>query len=328
MSSDVTSLSGRTVFDVPLLMRDQHEAYIDAKGRGRKGSTLALAHDHDRQRYSRLLPTCTFFCVQIKAAMMESTATTAAWTCTTFGSHQTAVSLALSTLSRSTSLNRSKDVLKVEDYAPTASLLSPNRPVKGHDASSGDRFSKKSSCGEENSAMDEDEENPPPPTRPNNSPSVPAPSSLPERKVLADITNSVISPPNLSLNLPLASPSHHLETPTHLRSSVSNRKSRSTSKSPLHKALLSFRQAKRKSATIRRGRRNAISLSPQQANLIAEELAGGTQEGVVEVKAENVEVKFNVTALDRNLFLVSRRDGHRLTCSKGSVVEGCACVHS
>ena len=255
--------------------------------------------------------------------MMESTATTAAWTCTTFASHQTAVSLALSTLSRSTSFSRSKDVVKAEACAPSASLFSPNRPVKGLDASSGNRLSKGFSCGEENSVMDEDEENPPPPTRPNNSPSIPAPSSLPERKVLADITNSILTP---DLNLPLASPSHHLESPTGLRSSTSTSKGRSSSKSPLHKALLSFQQAKRKNTVIRRGRRNAISLSAQQATLIAEELGRGTQEEGVEVKVK--EVNFSVMALDRNLFLVSRRDGHRLTCSNGLAVEGCACVHS
>lgn len=128
------------------------------------------------------------------------------------------------------------------------------------------------------------------------------PFSTQERKVLGDITDS--PPPSSGpsfLPIPSATSSQ-----THI-----HRK-----KIPTRHTVKSHRGLEHTKKVIRR--RNAISLTTQQAALLATQLSTA--------KYNPKQVKFNLVPLDRNVYLVSRSDGHTITCTGASENGSCTCI--
>lgn len=136
------------------------------------------------------------------------------------------------------------------------------------------------------------------------------PSSSMQRTVLTDITNTNLAPP---FDKPRA--------PTGL---VRGRKVTDAS---LRKTIVALQHRKK---VMRR--RNAISLTREQASRLAQQLSqdrqGPSNSDDASVAPHTAKsVRFVTCQLDENLYLVSRRDGHSLTCPPHSTTCTCSPSH-
>lgn len=142
-----------------------------------------------------------------------------------------------------------------------------------------------------------------------------------KREPLSDITNSFLSP-FLSTSPSPTSTSSLLPATATNTNHPTIRSTGARPRSSLHRIVVG--SLHRKKAICRR--RNAISLSSHQASLLAMQLSTpssvATSPSPVDVKkSQNIEeaiktnVRFRTIALERNVFLISRTDGHSFSCN-------------
>ncbi|GAK65024.1 uncharacterized protein PAN0_007c3240 [Moesziomyces antarcticus] len=135
------------------------------------------------------------------------------------------------------------------------------------------------------------------------------PSSSMQRTVLTDITNTTNALPS-----------------TTSRATVSVR-GRKVTDASLRKTIVALQHRKK---VMRR--RNAISLTREQATRLAQQLSQVRQhpsnnDDASEAAHNAKPIPFVTCQLDDNLYLVSRRDGHTLTCPPHSTTCTCSPSH-
>lgn len=151
-------------------------------------------------------------------------------------------------------------------------------------------------------------------------------SQVLKRTPLSDITNSLPSP----FSTQSSAFSLNQVTSTH---TIHPNRNAARPRSNLH----------RSKASLRRRRRNAISLSSSQASVLAKQLSSSSRcadqklsqsshiNDVIEKirsvgsEEENKSVWFKTITLEKNLFLISRTDGHSFDCRPS---QNCSCRNS